>query len=346
MRHSRAIPVPYASPVPTCDTGSAWGSTRMQHIPGPATTTAADPRGTSGRRRGGVRVATLLAAFFVVGAALAPAPAAAVALVVDRTWTGVSGTQVAVTFLAYTNGTGRSTITLTGAGAGQTWTPTFRAGTCRSAGTWISSPGPIRTDASGSGTRVTTWNVVATGKAWTSTRTYGMFTLRVTSGATTRCVPLNFEHATRVQVVGMGIDLPVLRGTGAIMCNVAHYLTMANQPQEQGATFLYAHARTGMFLPLLAASKVNNGASMIGRTVYVYTSESRQYPYRIVAVRRHQTSIQRALEVTTRQLWLQTSEGPYATSTKLVVVAVPAGGPVPVAASVAMPTPHPIACRV
>lgn len=316
----------------------------MQHFTGPANAAASNALRHRGGRRGSVRVAVLVAAL-LVGVSISPRPAAAVALVIDRTWTGTSGTQVAVTFLAYTNGTGRSTIRLTGAGANQTWTPTFRAGTCRSVGTWISSPGPIRTDASGSGSRVTAWAATPTGKAWASTRAYGTFTLRVTSGTTTRCALLNFEHATRVQVAGMGIDLPVVRGNGAVKCNVAHYLTMANQPPEQGATFLYAHARTGMFLPLLTASKVNNGASMIGRTVYVHTSESKRYPYRIVAVRRHQTSIQRALEVTARQLWLQTSEGPYSTSTKLVVVAVPAGAPVPVAGSVAMPAPRPIACR-
>ncbi len=316
----------------------------MQHSTGPGKAVASRALRHPGVRRGSAQVAILLAAL-LVGMSIAPGPAAAVTLVVDRTWTGASGTQVRVTFIAYANGTGRSTITLTGAGANRSWTPTFRAGTCRSVGTWISSPGPIRTGANGSGSRVTAWAATPTGKAWASTRTYGTFTLRVTSGATTRCAQLDFEHATRVQVVGMGIDLPVLRGTGAVRCNVAHYLTMANQPPEQGATFLYAHARTGMFLPLFTASKVNNGASMIGRTVYVHTSESKRYPYRIVAVRRHQTSIQRALEVTTRQLWLQTSEGPYSTSTKLVVVAVPAGGPVPVASSVAMPTPHPVACR-
>jgi hypothetical protein len=316
----------------------------MNHSTNRAASLAGVALRLAGRRRGGKVAATLLAAL-IAGASIAPAPAAAAALVVDRTWTGTSGTQLGVTFLAYTKGTGRSTITLTGAGANQSWTPTFRAGTCRSVGAWISSPGPIRTDANGSGSRVTKWAATPTGKAWESTRTNGTFTLRVTSGATTRCALLTFEHATRVQVVGLGIDLPVLRGNGAVQCNVAHYLTMANQPQEQGATFLYAHARTGMFLPLLTASKVNNGASLIGRTVYVHTSESKRYPYRIVAVRPHQTSIQRALEVKPRQLWLQTSEGPYATATKLVVVAVPAGGPVPVAASVAMPTPHPLACR-
>ena len=316
----------------------------MQHSTNRAASPAVVGPRLPGRRRTGPWVAALVAAL-LAGTLIAPSAAAAAALVVDRTWTGSSGTQVAVTFVAYTKGTGRSTIRLTGAGANRSWTPTFRAGTCRSVGARIASLGPIRTDATGSGSRVSTWTAITTGKAWASTRTYGTFALRVTAGATTRCALLTFEHATRVQVVGLGIDLPVLRGTGAIKCNVAHYLTMANQPPEQGATFLYAHARTGMFLPLLTASKVNNGASLIGRTVYVFTSESKRYPYRIVAVRRHQTSIQRALEVTARQLWLQTSEGPTATTTKLVVVAVPAGGPVPVASSVAMPTPHPLACR-
>jgi len=273
------------------------------------------------------------------------APPAAAALVVDRTWTGSSGTPVAVTFLAFTDGTGRSRIRLTGAGANTTWTPTFAAGTCAGVGTTISRPGPIRTDTRGSGSRVTTWTATTTSKAWSSTRAYGTFALRVSSGATTHCSLLTFVRATRVQVSGVGIDLPVVRGGNSVLCNVAMYLTLANQPPERGVTFIYAHARTGMFLPLLTASKVSNGASLIGRTVYVYTSDNRRYPYRIVAVRRRQTSIQRALELTTRQLWLQTSEGPYATSTKLVVVANPAGDAVPVARSVAIPRARPLACR-
>jgi len=315
----------------------------MQHSSGPAATQEASTLRSPARRRTAGLLAASLAAVLAT-ASLGATPAAA-ALVVDRTWTGSSGTEAAATLVAYTNGTGKSTITLRGAGANRSWTPTFAAGNCSRVGTTIARLGPIKTDANGSGSRVTTWTAITTGKAWASTWAYGTLALRLSAGTATRCAVLTFVRATRVQVSGIGIDLPVVRGGNTVLCNVAMYLTMANQPPERGVTFLYAHARTGMFLPLLAASEVNNGASLIGRMVYVYTSDSRRYPYRITAVRRHQTSIQRALELTSRQLWLQTSEGPYNTSTKLVVVAAPAGSPVPVARSQAIPTPRPLACR-
>ena len=57
-------------------------------------------------------------------------------------------------------------------------------------------------------------------------------------------------------------------------CNVAMYMKTLYQPGEPGITSIYAHARKGMFLPLLNHSKVNNGASMIGKLVYVYTTGS------------------------------------------------------------------------
>jgi hypothetical protein len=288
-------------------------------------------------------MAALVAA--VLAASSIAATAAAAAPVVDRTWTGSSGTQAAVTFVGYTNGTGRSTITLAGAGANRSWTPRFAAGNCSRVGTPIARLGAIQTDADGSATRVATWTSTTTGRAWSSTWSYGTFAMRLSSGTTTRCVVLTFVRATRVQVSGLGIDLPVIRGGSSVKCNVAMYLTVTSQPPERGVTFLYGHARTGMFLPLLSASKVNNGASLIGRKVYVYTSDSRRYQYRITSVRRHQTSIQRALELGSRQLWLQTSEGPYATTAKLIVVAAPVGDPVLVPRSVAMPTPRPLACR-
>jgi len=314
----------------------------MKHSAGPTAARTTEAFRRPARRRitawMTVPAAALLATF------IAAMPAAA-APVVGRTWTGSSGTEVGVTFVAYTDGTGRSMIRLTGAEANRSWTPTFAAGNCSRVGTPIARLRAIQTDASGSGSRGATWTAITTGKAWSSTRSYGTFAMRLSAGATTRCVVLTFVRATRVQVSGLGIDLPVVRGGGSVLCNVAMYLTMANQPPERGVTFLYAHARTGMFLPLFSASKVSNGASLIGTTVYVYASDSRRYPYRITSVRRHQTSIQRALELTSRQLWLQTSEGPFATSTKLVVVAVPAGEPVLVARSVAIPTPRPLACR-
>ena len=76
-----------------------------------------------------------------------------------------------------------------------------------------------------------------------------------------------------------------------------------------------------MFLPLLNASKKNNGAAMIGKTVYVYTSKSMRYTYKITKVRRHVRDISSALKVTDERLWLQTSEGPNSSYPKLIVVA-------------------------
>ena len=58
--------------------------------------------------------------------------------------------------------------------------------------------------------------------------------------------------ATRVRVAGLDIDLAVVRGNaGYPYCNVAMYLPSLSQPGFGQATYLYAHAREGMFLPLL-----------------------------------------------------------------------------------------------
>jgi hypothetical protein len=139
--------------------------------------------------------------------------------------------------------------------------------------------------------------------------------------------------ATRVQVPALGIDLPIVKppgGSGAYpLCNVAMYLQELGQPGEPRSTYIYAHARTGMFLPLLDASKINNGKRMIGMIVKVYTSDDQLFLYEIREVRRHalQPDLDDAVTATTEQLWLQTSEGPRAapgvTTPKLMVVAMP-----------------------
>jgi hypothetical protein len=150
-----------------------------------------------------------------------------------------------------------------------------------------------------------------------------------------------------VFVSGVGIDLPVVAGpSGPPLCNVAMYYRQLSQPMEPGVTMIFAHARKKMFLPLLSASQVRNGASLIGRVVYVYTSDSKRYAYRITRVLRHQRSIDRAFDILANQLWLQTSEGPYASSTKLVIVAAPFGSPVNASYAGAHPTPHPLHCAV
>ena len=133
--------------------------------------------------------------------------------------------------------------------------------------------------------------------------------------------------ATRVRIAALKIDLPVVApppGDNAYpYCNVAMYLKDLGQPGQGRATYLYAHARTGMFLPLLDASLVQNGKSMLGMVVEVWTSDNQRFLYDITEVRRHQTDLADAANATTEQLWLQTSEGPKGTVPKLQVVAEP-----------------------
>ena len=133
--------------------------------------------------------------------------------------------------------------------------------------------------------------------------------------------------ATRVRIAALKIDLPVVApppGDNAYpYCNVAMYLTDLGQPGQGRATYLYAHARTGMFLPLLDASLVQDGKSLLGMVVEVWTSDNQRFLYDITKVRRHQTDLNDAANATTEQLWLQTSEGPKGTVPKLQVIAEP-----------------------
>jgi hypothetical protein len=131
--------------------------------------------------------------------------------------------------------------------------------------------------------------------------------------------------ATRVVIRRLDIDLPVLLQPEDVglfpLCDVALYLPELGQPGEGRATYIYAHARTGMFLPLLTASLHNNGARMLGMTVQVYTSDNWLFLYTITEVRRHQHSLNDAFDTTFERLFLQTSEGINNSFPKLQVVA-------------------------
>jgi hypothetical protein len=131
--------------------------------------------------------------------------------------------------------------------------------------------------------------------------------------------------ATRVVVRRLSIDLPVMLQTDDYgiypLCDVALYQPLLGQPGQGRATYIYAHARKGMFLPLLTASRVDNGRSLLGVAVEVYTSDNWRFLYEITEVRRHVLDINDALHTTTERLWLQTSEGPAGTVPKLQVVA-------------------------
>ena len=124
--------------------------------------------------------------------------------------------------------------------------------------------------------------------------------------------------ATRVVVPALGIDLPIVAGNnGYPLCNVAMYIKELAQPGEGRATYLYAHARDGMFGPIYhLAIQTGNGSRMLGMIAQVYTSDDKLYLYEIDKVLLHQLNLDNAIGATSEQLWLQTSEGPHGTPGK------------------------------
>ncbi len=163
--------------------------------------------------------------------------------------------------------------------------------------------------------------------------------------------------ATRVVIPALKIDLPVIDGATEKpgpngqpfpYCNVAAYLSAFSQPGRPGTTYIYAHARAGMFLPLLTASQIDNGAGMLGYSVLVYTSDSQVYWYSIAQVKRHVALGPHQFDITkvapgVQQLVLQTSETPYDTGPRLQILAkFELVQPATYAA--AHPTPHPQVC--
>jgi hypothetical protein len=158
--------------------------------------------------------------------------------------------------------------------------------------------------------------------------------------------------ASRIAIPSLNIDLPVVpsdlvvRGNRDFypLCDVAMYMQGFVQPGESGSTYIYAHAQRGMFLPLLRASNRNNGASMIGALVEVYTSDNRLHLYEIFRVKRHATDLSLTqVPVGVHQLVLQTSEGVSGTVPKLQVAARPIAV-VPATAADANPSPRPRVC--
>jgi hypothetical protein len=160
--------------------------------------------------------------------------------------------------------------------------------------------------------------------------------------------------ATRIVIPSEGIDLPVVSRDLQVPnqgpdlyppCDVAVYHTAFSQPGEPGSTYIYAHARDGMFLPLLDASERNNGASLLGDLVQVYTDDNREFIYRISKVKRHATDFSLAENVApgASQLVLQTSEGPAGTVPKLQVLALPVDV-LPASQAAAHPKAHPRGC--
>ena len=277
----------------------------------------------------------------ILAALAAPANAATV----QRVWRGSVGNGGANgnhQLYGWVEGNGRLDVQLKGMKWNVTYRVEIRSGTCSSLGSVLYRPSGVRT---GAGTVTTVRGIPQSSmnKIWSVARS-GNIAVRYIYGSSIRCGNLSFNKSTRVRIPAYSIDMPVIKSpSGYPYCNVGMWLKELNQPTEPGVTYLFAHARKGMFLPLLSASKINNGAAMIGKTVYVYTSNNKRHQYTITKVRRHVRSIQSVFGVTAETLWLQTSEGPNSTYPKLIIEAKRV---TTVAApySSAHPKPRPVRC--
>ena len=149
--------------------------------------------------------------------------------------------------------------------------------------------------------------------------------------------------ATRVRIAALGIDLPVVKPPSDPnvypLCDVAMWFGDMSRPGDGRATYLYAHAREGMFLPLLRTP----GSQQRGLVVEVWTSDDMRFLYEITQVRRDQRDLNDAVAARTEQLWLQTSEGPKGTPGKTQVVAKPISVEAASHAA-AHPKHHPVVC--
>jgi hypothetical protein len=152
---------------------------------------------------------------------------------------------------------------------------------------------------------------------------------------------------TRIRVPKLGIDLAVVQPADASgrfpACDVAEFLPTLSRPGRPGPTFIYAHARPGMFLPILDAALVDRGRDLIGLVVHVFTNDEIRFSYEITEVRRHVESLDFAYRTASEQLILQTSEGPVGTRGKTIAIAVPLGSE-PAAPGEARPRAVPVRC--
>lgn len=153
--------------------------------------------------------------------------------------------------------------------------------------------------------------------------------------------------ATRIVIPRIGIDLPVVNQPDSAgtfpLCDVAMYYASLGQPGSGRATYIYAHAARGMFLPLLAAANQQDGKRLIGATVQVYTSDNKVFLYKIDQIWHNPPNTGPAFADHVGRLWLQTCEGQDLGAPKLWVI----GDFVsvsPASISASHPTPHARVC--
>jgi len=128
----------------------------------------------------------------------------------------------------------------------------------------------------------------------------------------------------RIKIVRLGVDLPIAEGDldrdmvrQETPENFAFHFPGSGIPGGGGNTYLYAHARRGMFLNLWSARD--------GDEVLIITPDARQLRYVVseVHARVDPSDVSWAAPTTSERLTLQTSTGPNPGDPRLVVVALP-----------------------
>ncbi len=137
-------------------------------------------------------------------------------------------------------------------------------------------------------------------------------------------IPLGY----RIQIQRLGIDLPIAEGDVTRDIDLqktpegfAFHLPGTSIPGLGGNTYLYAHARTGMFLSLWNARP--------GDQVVISTPDLRALRYVISEVhpRVPPGDVSWVQPTDRERLTLQTSTGPKPTDPRFIVIAVPAPAP-------------------
>lgn len=134
-------------------------------------------------------------------------------------------------------------------------------------------------------------------------------------------IPLGY----RIQIPRLGIDLPVAEGD--IVRDIdqqktpesfAFHLPGTAIPGEGSNTYLYAHARTGMFLTLWNAKP--------GDEVFISTPDLKVFKYVIVETQPRVAvdDVSWVQPTASERLTMQTSTGPNPRDPRYVAVAVPA----------------------
>ncbi|MBI2773405.1 MAG: sortase [Chloroflexi bacterium] len=149
----------------------------------------------------------------------------------------------------------------------------------------------------------------------------------VVSGATVSpavAAPVRIPDGYRVRVARLGIDLPIAEGDVQRDIDLqktpegyAFHLPGTSIPGRGSNTYLYAHARTGMFLALWDA-RVGDDVTILGPDGavlrYVVTEVRPKVPASDVSV---------AQPTSDERLTLQTSTGPSPEDPRFVVIARP-----------------------